>query len=301
MAEALQLLSIGALSRATGVPADTLRTWERRYGFPVPERTASGHRRYSLLTLDRLRLVTQALQLGHRPAALLTADVFALQQLLAAGSADAPSQAQSDDVEGQARVQRWLAHVEHFEGRGFERDLRATALELGGLRFMEQAVGPFLRELGAHWAEGALGVRHEHFASERLRDFLVSQWRPLSDAAGGSRLVCATPAGEAHVLGLHMAAFALALHDARIVFLGASVPAAEIAQAVQHHAASAVILSAAAGIDHSALEREVAALRAALPDGAVIMAGGAGFRSAPAQVLTARSLAGLVDWYCRDL
>src|SRR5687768_4224959 len=55
------LLSIGALSRATGVPADTLRTWERRYGFPAAERTESGHRRYSLLTLERLRLMVRAL------------------------------------------------------------------------------------------------------------------------------------------------------------------------------------------------------------------------------------------------
>ena len=118
-------------------------------------------------------------------------------------------------------------------------------------------------ELGRRWAEGVLGVRHEHFATERLRDFLVGQWRPLSDSAGGSTLICATPAGEAHVLGLHMAAFALALHDARIVFLGASVPAREIAQAVEHHAAAAVVLSAATGLDRSALQREMTELRAA--------------------------------------
>ena len=50
-------LSIGALARATGVPAETLRTWERRYGFPEPERTSTGHRRYTLETLERVRMV----------------------------------------------------------------------------------------------------------------------------------------------------------------------------------------------------------------------------------------------------
>ncbi len=39
-------LSIGALSKATGIAVETLRTWETRYGFPTPERKPSGHRVY---------------------------------------------------------------------------------------------------------------------------------------------------------------------------------------------------------------------------------------------------------------
>jgi len=50
-------LSIGALSRATGIPVETLRTWEGRYGFPVPERRPSGHRVYALSTIPRLRRI----------------------------------------------------------------------------------------------------------------------------------------------------------------------------------------------------------------------------------------------------
>src|SRR5689334_20266143 len=36
-----------AVARETGVPADTFRAWERRYGVPRPQRTAGGHRLYS--------------------------------------------------------------------------------------------------------------------------------------------------------------------------------------------------------------------------------------------------------------
>ena len=35
------MLSIGAVAKATGIRVETLRTWERRYGFPRPERTGS--------------------------------------------------------------------------------------------------------------------------------------------------------------------------------------------------------------------------------------------------------------------
>ena len=39
-------LTIGDVAARTGVSVATLRAWELRYGFPVPARLASGHRRY---------------------------------------------------------------------------------------------------------------------------------------------------------------------------------------------------------------------------------------------------------------
>jgi MerR family regulatory protein len=39
-------LTLKAVSRRTGIPAATLRTWERRYGFLRPVRSANGYRLY---------------------------------------------------------------------------------------------------------------------------------------------------------------------------------------------------------------------------------------------------------------
>lgn len=50
-------LTIGELARRTGVGVSTLRAWEQRYGFPVPQRLASGHRRYSPGDEDAVRQV----------------------------------------------------------------------------------------------------------------------------------------------------------------------------------------------------------------------------------------------------
>src|SRR5690606_27179274 len=77
------LLSIGALSAATGIPVDTIRTWERRYGFPEAERKPSGHRVYPLAIAPRLRRITQALARGHRAAEVVPAPEAALEVLLA--------------------------------------------------------------------------------------------------------------------------------------------------------------------------------------------------------------------------
>ena len=43
--------------RATGLSKDTLRVWERRYGFPQPDRDASGERLYPAEQVTRLRLI----------------------------------------------------------------------------------------------------------------------------------------------------------------------------------------------------------------------------------------------------
>ena len=293
------LMSIGALSKATGIPADTLRTWERRYGFPGAERTGAGHRRYALHTLERLKLVSAALALGHRPSTVLNADETILRQWIAAGSSAQPRRAaREDELEpGElGTIERWLEHVARYEGRAFDRELRAALADHGGMHFLEQLVGPFLNELGARWANGSLGVRHEHFASERLRELLVRQWRPLSDAATGPVLVLATLPGEHHVLGLHMAALALTLHNARLVFLGADAPAGEIARALIHHSAEAVVLSAAVGTDRTRLEHDVIALRAELGPDPAIVAGGAGFQPPLPGVTTISRLRELVGW-----
>src|SRR5438045_4073222 len=94
-------LSIGALSRATGVGVETLRTWERRYGFPVPERKPSGHRAYPIDSVPRLRRIAAAVAQGHRAGDAVRASdehLSALLGVLAAAPAPVPSAALDHDT-----------------------------------------------------------------------------------------------------------------------------------------------------------------------------------------------------------
>jgi len=60
--------SIGAVGQMLGVPPATLRTWEERYGLPVPERSPGGHRLYSRDQVEQLRFVKAQLDQGISPA-----------------------------------------------------------------------------------------------------------------------------------------------------------------------------------------------------------------------------------------
>ena len=73
--------SIGVVERDTGIGRDTLRVWERRYGFPEPLRTDRGERMYSEVQLRRLQRIRRLLDQGLRPGKLLPLDDAALDAL----------------------------------------------------------------------------------------------------------------------------------------------------------------------------------------------------------------------------
>jgi methanogenic corrinoid protein MtbC1 len=289
----VRLLSIGALARATGVPPETLRTWERRYGFPPAERTITGHRRYTVATLERLRLVRAVVRLGHRASVALNASEPELQALLTQGEHAASG---SDDPSESDVLAHWIELIRRFDGRGLDRELRSALASLGASRFLAERIAPLLHDIGERWSNSDVGVRHEHFASERLNEFLMRHWQPLSDSASGPIAVCATPSGERHALGLQMVAFTLALHNLRVIYLGADIPAEEIVQAVSQHSAGALVLSAAFGAERDRLQAECDVLRGALGVDFTIVAGGRGFDPPPPTVRYLNGLDGLETW-----
>jgi CheY-like chemotaxis protein len=62
------IYSIGAVGQMLGIAPATLRTWEERYGLPVPKRSPGGHRLYSRDQVDQLRFVKVQLAQGLAPA-----------------------------------------------------------------------------------------------------------------------------------------------------------------------------------------------------------------------------------------
>ena len=61
------LFSIGAVARMLDLSAATIRTWETRYGFVVPQRSGGGQRLYSRDQVDQLRFVKDEVDAGRRP------------------------------------------------------------------------------------------------------------------------------------------------------------------------------------------------------------------------------------------
>jgi methanogenic corrinoid protein MtbC1/DNA-binding transcriptional MerR regulator len=270
-------LSIGALSRATGIAVETLRTWESRYGFPVPERKPSGHRVYPVSAVPRLRRIAQALTLGHRAGQVVGASEEALDRLLETSAATQPSSRPApvglppvDDVAGQLRL------VKAYDADRLSRSFLADWARLGPVEFLESVAAPLVREVGEAWARGELDIRHEHFISERLGDLLRSLRMPRDERATGPLVAFATLPGEAHGIGLQMAALVLATAGCRVLYLGTEVPIPQIASVVRDLGARAVGVSVSTATRGAGTATALRRLRESLPRRVTLLTGGEG-------------------------
>jgi methanogenic corrinoid protein MtbC1 len=292
----LGMLSISALSQATGVPVETLRTWERRYGFPVPQRTQAGHRVYPTSAVEPIKSIAQAIHLGHRASHVVGLPHEELSALLQRAPVPAPPMPLDPQPLGDPAVEEgcalpaeenskeelapvvlhWLDAIRALDEAELERGFRIEKGKLGTLRFLQERVSPMLREVGRRWRKGELTVSHEHFASERVRDFLAGLWRPMSQNNQGPLVICTTLPGEMHHLALHMAASILAMEGCRVLFLGMSTPIEDIAKTVAQSKADALLLSISSAMGVATAWRLLRELRALVPSTVAILTGGHG-------------------------
>jgi methanogenic corrinoid protein MtbC1 len=285
-------LSIGALSRATGIPVETIRTWETRYGYPVALRKPSGHRLYEIDAIPRLRRIAAALAAGHRAGEVVAASDEMLDALLAA-TAPNVAEMRAEPVIDLARL---VDHVRLFEGAQLTRALMADWHRLGPITFLEQRVGPLLQVVGDSWGRGELRVRHEHFMSEQLESLLRALRAPLEEKATGPVVALATLSGELHGLGVQMAAVAMAHAGWRPVVLGTDVPARELIELCEELHPDAVAISVSVVTKGPSTDVQLRRLREQLSAKTALIVGGAG-ASAPAPGIdVTATISDLVAW-----
>ena len=267
-------LSIGALSRATGIPVETLRTWEQRYGFPVPSRRPSGHRVYPGTVVPRLRRISEAIARGHRAGQVVSASDSALSALLEdAPAVAAPSTAPAAGTS--SGVDDLLDAVRRYDASRLTQLLQSDWARLGVPGFLTERIGPLLDAVGDGWADKTLEIRHEHFISEHVGAMLRALRAPLDERARGPVCVLATLPGEQHGLGLLMAAIVAAAADMRVRLAGTDLPIAELAALVRELRARVVAISVSASGAATA-GRQLRTLRARLPRQVLVLTGGAG-------------------------
>lgn len=272
------VMSIGAVAKAVGLSEGTLRNWERRYGYPKPQRTDGGHRVYGQEVVDFLNLVARAIRLGHRPAQLLGMTKEQLEALLPAPGPVLPIRGHS----GAAGMDDLLRYTKSFDSDGLFRWFRSEVASAGLKRFVHSRAGELLTHLGQWWAASQIEIEHEHFAAEVLRDYLSSEWRTLNADAQGPAVVCATPVGETHALGLHLVACCLVLAGYRVIFLGPDSPPSAVAAASTEVNAAAACISMSAFSAREDNELTVKQLHEMLPRGTEIWLGGEGADGLPA-------------------
>ena len=214
-------LRIGELARRSGVSADLLRAWERRYALLEPSRSPAATGSTPTTTrraCDRCKAISRK---GCRPQRRLAVRRRRLRTAVRPSSPEWSALDAFDDAGAQAAFDRLLATF----------SIETVA---------EAAILPYLRTLGDRWRDGDASVAQEHFAIGLLRARLLGLARGW-DRGAGPRALLACPSGERHDLGLIILGLALRDRGWRVTFLGPDTPT--LAAAADQLAPDVVALS----------------------------------------------------------
>ena len=288
--------TIASVEKETGLSKDTLRVWERRYGFPAPERDPGGDRVYPAAQVERLRLIKRLIDQGHRPGQLMALSPEALRTLPARDTGDEPRRAVISAA-GNQEIDELLALLKNHDAAQFQQRLQQTLARQGLGRFVMDTVAPLTRQVGQAWEDGRFAVFEEHLFTELTKRVLRQAIASLPPPNAGPRILLTSVPDEPHVLGLLMAEALFALEGAQCIPLGAQMPLLDIAHATAAHRADVVALSFSSAFPTRRVGPVLAQLRELLPAEVAVWVGGDGAPPAaiPLGVSRLRTLADGVE------
>jgi DNA-binding transcriptional MerR regulator/methylmalonyl-CoA mutase cobalamin-binding subunit len=268
--------SIKIVARRTGLSAHVIRIWEKRYGAVEPERTDTNRRLYSEEQIERLSLLRDITQGGHSISHVAKLPLGKLKGLATAAvsSHDTAPRVRTRMVATPSFLEECVEAVKTLNSPALEDTLKRAAIELGAQGLLQRVVAPLAQSIGELWRDGSITAAHEHFASAVIRIFLGHAAKPFHAADNAPVVVVATPTGQLHELGALLVGAAAANLGWNVTYLGASLPAAEIAGAAKQNNARAVALSLVYPEDDSRLDGELTRLRGMLPEEIVLLVGG---------------------------
>jgi DNA-binding transcriptional MerR regulator/methylmalonyl-CoA mutase cobalamin-binding subunit len=259
--------SIGAVERDTGLSKDTLRVWEKRYGFPQPGRDEHGERVYGAEQVEKLRIIKRLVDRGHRPGKIIGAPLDALRQMVD------PVQSPADPA--LVALEPVLALVRDHRVAELRQQLNQALIRQGLATFLADTVAPMTTAIGDAWLRGQLEIFEEHLYTETLQGVLRNAIAAIPHRHQPPRIVMTTVPNEQHVLGLLMAEGMFALEGATTLSLGTQTPIWDIVQAAATQRADIVALSFSGGFPANIAAETLEELRDQLPAEVAIWAGGA--------------------------
>lgn len=221
----LSTFLISDLEQFSGIKAHTIRIWERRYGLLKPDRTQTNIRRYDL---DELRTILNVAYLnnkGHKISKIAAMSAEKREELVRSESGAAEP--------GEGLLNTLTLAMLGFDDVLFERSCDAYVQAHGFRSLMEQVLVKLLERIGVLWQTSSICPAQEHFVSNLVRHRIIAATAALQEPRHMDRThILFLPQDEIHELGLLYACHVLRSHGERAIYLGQSVPRADLAQVV---------------------------------------------------------------------
>ncbi|MGH2441983.1 MAG: MerR family transcriptional regulator [Chloroflexota bacterium] len=209
------LYNIQAVAAATRVPAITLRSWERRYGVPVPQRDPKGYRLYSERDIALARWLRERVEQGIGISRAVN-----MLRVLEGVRNTSPAETTLDLTVLRKRMLAAIARLDEPDLSGaIQEALMVAPVEDVALRMLQ----PALYELGDLWSEGRISVTCEHFGSNVIRAQLEQLMQLSPKPIRHDRVLIGCAPGELHEMGALMLALFLKRRGFSVLYAGANV------------------------------------------------------------------------------
>lgn len=243
---------IQVVAKRTGVPATTLRAWERRYGIPRPRRSDAAYRTYSDRDIELVQQLRQLCDSGLSPAdaaSMLrdeqtlpiqpTPNPIVIDGISRAPEFADPSPSSSAFAPRESHqiyrdtVERIVSAVKGMNVETLEAEL-LSARKLGtGRKVFEHVLRRSLEAVGQLWHSGDISIGHEHVASETINATARELLRLAQPSHTNRLALLASFADELHYASLYGVGFVLAEAGCRVAILGALTPPSALGPAVR--------------------------------------------------------------------
>ncbi|MEO7495376.1 MAG: MerR family transcriptional regulator [Massilia sp.] len=267
--------TISEVERDVGVAKETLRVWERRYGFPQPARDGNGERIYPPEQVLRLVQIKRLLDQGYRPGKVVALGLEALSALGAKAGGATPARGADDP-----QLAACIGLLQQHRMAELRQQLHQAMLAMGLRRWVTELVAPLTTVVGDAWAAGQLAVFEEHLYSDMLqgvmRQAIGAATQQADHALASPRVLLTTVPQERHGLGLLMAEALLSLEGAHCISLGVQTPLQEIVAAARAQRIDIVALSFSGVSSSRATLDNLTDLRGRLDAQVDLWAGGTG-------------------------
>lgn len=275
--------SIAEVERETGLGKDTLRVWEKRYGFPEPERDDQGERAYPDDQVQRLRFIKRLMDVGHRPGKVASLSLSALKNLGKAASVknqDSQIGTVGENTIGLPGAEDLIDWVASDRPDLIKQYIHKQIIHIGLSRVVNELVAPMCLKVGEAWMQGTISVYQEHLFTEilqyALREAIASVDKSTLADKKVPRVLLTTTPGELHSLGLLMAECHFALESCECYVLGTSTPIEEIVLAARRLKIDVLALSFSSYSSRRDVQENLKLLVEKMPSKVAIWVGGAG-------------------------
>ena len=238
--------------KETGIAADTLRAWERRYGLPMPQRSAGGHRLYSQRDIETIKWlmerqadglsISRAVDLWNEQISSGTDPLAGLAQGTAGSMMPVPYT--SPDTTLDALRAQWIQACLEFSESSAEQTLNQAFSMFPVEAVCIELLQKGMSEIGERWYQNGASVQQEHFASalamRRLDALLSASPAPTRNQT----VIVGCPPNEWHSFTPLLLSLLLRRRGLSVIYLGANVPAAQFSSTVKDIKANLVVLIA---------------------------------------------------------